>query len=175
MDLAHRFRTGDAAGDSRDRPSNPPMPPTSLPPAARIRRAATHGSAVLAAALLLACAGRGAPPESVAAPASGPRSAVVRRPDTAPRMIAEGQPLHLTRVVPVPRGEVAPLSQPAQPDLWFVVIVEADGRPNLSTLQIGGNDGRRNREAIAQWLSTATFAPALLDGVPVAAEFRGPR
>lgn len=145
----------------------------------RARRVAARSGGVLAALLLLACAGSGASPDVAAAPADSAshaaRARVVRRPDTPPRVVSS-QPMRISVQRVARAGEsMSPGAALGQPDVSYSVVVEADGRPNLSTLRIGGKDGIANRDAIQQWIASAQFAPALLDGVPVAAEFRVPR
>lgn len=120
------------------------------------RQSARRGGALVAALATLACAGNGARAESAV---GTPGAALVARPDTPPRLVAS-RPL----VFSVPASSGAP-------DFWYTVRVEADGKPNLSTLVVGGTEGTANRSQIRAWLTTATFAPALLDGVPVAADF----
>ena len=143
------------------------------------RRAVARRGGALAALLLLACAGSGPSPSGAAAPAdsaaSAARARVVRRPDTPPRVVST-QPMRISVQRVARAGEsMSPGAALGQPDVSYSVVVEADGRPNLSTLRIGGKDGIANRDAIQQWIASAQFAPALLDGVPVAAEFRVPR
>ena len=137
------------------------------------RRAVIAGGALLAVALA-ACAGRTAAPDAVpAARGSTSREPVVRRPDTPPRVLSQAQPLRITRVVRVPAGGQSPGAMGMRrPDLSYSVVVGTDGQPDLSTLRVTGDGGREDREAITQWLLGVKFAPALLDGVPVRAEFR---
>lgn len=145
-------------------------------------RHAARATALVVVLLAVACTG-GSPaatptPADAATSATSATSAaserrIVRRPDTPPRVISS-QPLRISIMQVVRDGQGMPRSS-RQPDLWYSVIVEADGRPDFASLKVGGREGVENRDVIRSWLTTVKFAPAIHEGVPVAAEFRVPR
>lgn len=52
------------------------------------------------------------------------------------------------------------------------VDVEANGTPDLSTLDLSGSAGEFNRKAITEWLKKTSFRPAKRNGIPIRATFR---
>ena len=52
------------------------------------------------------------------------------------------------------------------------VMVDPNGRADISTLQMTGNALSDNRNAITEWLARSMFEPATTDGLPVRGEFR---
>jgi hypothetical protein len=53
-----------------------------------------------------------------------------------------------------------------------VVMVDADGRPDMSTLRITGSGAPTYRDALTSWIERSNFKPARLNGAPVRAEYR---
>lgn len=51
------------------------------------------------------------------------------------------------------------------------VMVDAQGRPDLTTLRVTGLGAAENRTAIEQWINGATFRPAMRNGQPVSGLF----
>jgi hypothetical protein len=64
----------------------------------------------------------------------------------------------------------ATVQQPVNLDI--LVQVDTTGRADLSTLQVTGPGADANRSAVADWLRTARFEPARLNGYPVRGWFR---
>lgn len=57
---------------------------------------------------------------------------------------------------------------PQQPvSLEIIVRVDTLGRADLSTLRLSGQGVEQNRQIVIDWLRTAQFEPAKLDGYPV--------
>ena len=57
---------------------------------------------------------------------------------------------------------------PQQPvSLEIIVRVDTLGRADLSTLRLSGQGVEQNRQIVIDWLRTARFEPAKLDGYPV--------
>ena len=52
------------------------------------------------------------------------------------------------------------------------VEVEANGKADLNTLELGGSAGEYNRKAVTEWLKKTTFRPARRNGVPIRSTFR---
>jgi len=52
------------------------------------------------------------------------------------------------------------------------VEVEANGKADLKTLELGGSAGEYNRKAVTEWLKKTTFRPARRNGVPIRSTFR---
>jgi hypothetical protein len=52
------------------------------------------------------------------------------------------------------------------------VDVEANGKADLNTLELGGSAGEFNRKAITEWLKKTSFRPAKRNGVPIRSTFR---
>jgi hypothetical protein len=64
----------------------------------------------------------------------------------------------------------ATVQQPVNLDI--LVQVDTTGRADLSTLQVTGPGADANRAAVAEWLRTARFEPARLNGYVVRGWFR---
>ncbi|NUO38867.1 MAG: hypothetical protein HOQ17_00390 [Gemmatimonadaceae bacterium] len=64
----------------------------------------------------------------------------------------------------------ATVQQPVNLDI--LVQIDTTGRADLSTLQITGPGADANRQPVADWLRTARFEPARLNGYPVRGWFR---
>jgi hypothetical protein len=64
----------------------------------------------------------------------------------------------------------ATVQQPVNLDI--LVQVDTTGRADLSTLQVTGPGADANRAAVAEWLRTARFEPARLNGYLVRGWFR---
>jgi hypothetical protein len=64
----------------------------------------------------------------------------------------------------------ATVQQPVNLDI--MVQVDTTGRADLSTLQITGAGADANRQAVSDWLRTARFEPARLNGYLVRGWFR---
>lgn len=57
---------------------------------------------------------------------------------------------------------------PQQPvSLEIIVRVDTLGRADLSTLRLSGQGVEQNRQIVIDWLRTARFEPAKLNGYPV--------
>lgn len=54
----------------------------------------------------------------------------------------------------------------------IVVMVDPDGRPDMSTLRITGNLTSSQRIELTNWIAASSFTPATSEGVPVRGEFR---
>lgn len=52
------------------------------------------------------------------------------------------------------------------------VVVNTEGRADLSTLKLSGPGAELNRNALTTWLREARFKPGIQDGQPVSAMFR---
>ena len=72
------------------------------------------------------------------------------------------------------RGGPALVGATAQQPVNLDIMVQIDttGRADLSTLQITGTGADANRQAVADWLRTARFEPARLNGYLVRGWFR---
>jgi hypothetical protein len=64
----------------------------------------------------------------------------------------------------------ATVQQPVNLDI--MVQVDTTGRADLSSLEITGAGADANRQAVSDWLRTARFQPARLNGYPVRGWFR---
>ena len=64
----------------------------------------------------------------------------------------------------------ATVQQPVNLDI--LVQIDTTGRADLSTLQITGPGADANRQAVTDWLRTARFEPARLNGYVVRGWFR---
>jgi hypothetical protein len=64
----------------------------------------------------------------------------------------------------------ATVQQPVNLDI--LVQIDTVGRADLSTLQVTGPGADSNRQAVANWLQSARFDPARLNGYPVRGWFR---
>jgi hypothetical protein len=64
----------------------------------------------------------------------------------------------------------ATVQQPINLDI--MVQIDTTGRADLSTLQISGTGADANRQVVADWLRTARFEPARLNGYLVRGWFR---
>jgi hypothetical protein len=77
---------------------------------------------------------------------------------------------------PIPLGNAKlVLAAPFAVTIYAVnvtVDVEANGKADLNTLELGGSAGEYNRKAITEWLKKTTFRPAKRNGVPTRATFR---
>jgi hypothetical protein len=58
-------------------------------------------------------------------------------------------------------------------DLRYEVLINSDGQPKLSTLKVTGKGSGSARVAIEDWIRNSTFSPAMRDGQPVAALYKG--
>lgn len=52
-------------------------------------------------------------------------------------------------------------------------MIDAEGQPDISTLKVTGKGSSSARAAIEDWIRNSTFKPALQDGHPVAAPYKG--
>jgi len=57
-------------------------------------------------------------------------------------------------------------------DLRIEVLVDADGQPDMRTLKVTGKGSGSTRTAIADWIRSSAFKPAMQDGQPLAAIYR---
>jgi hypothetical protein len=77
---------------------------------------------------------------------------------------------------PIPLGNTKlVLAAPFADTIYAVnvtVEVEANGKADLNTLELGGSAGEYNRKAIAEWLKNTTFRPGKRNGVPTRSTFR---
>lgn len=77
---------------------------------------------------------------------------------------------------PIPLGNTKlVLAAPFADTIYAVnvtVDVEANGKPDLSTLDLSGSAGEFNRKAITEWLKKTSFRPAKRNGIPIRATFR---
>ena len=77
---------------------------------------------------------------------------------------------------PIPQGNAKlVLAAPFADTIYAVnvtVDVEANGKADLSTLELSGSAGEFNRKAVTEWLKKTTFRPAKRNGIPVRATFR---
>lgn len=77
---------------------------------------------------------------------------------------------------PIPLGNTKlVLAAPFADTIYAVnvtVDVEANGKADLNTLELGGSAGEYNRKAITDWLKKTTFRPAKRNGIPTRATFR---
>jgi hypothetical protein len=64
----------------------------------------------------------------------------------------------------------ATVQQPVNLDI--LVQIDTLGSADLSTLQVTGPGAEPNRQAVSDWLRTARFEPARLNGYPVRGWFR---
>ena len=108
--------------------------------------------AVVAISLLTACASTSAStPES---------SAEVEDRTEPPRMVSRGSFPQLSISGPNPAER--PVAR-----MHIRVMIDSEGRPDLSTLRVTGLGAAENRNAIEQWISGATFRPAMRNGEAV--------
>jgi hypothetical protein len=76
--------------------------------------------------------------------------------------------------VPISGGGPALVGATPQRPVAIEILVQVDtlGRANLSTLQLTGQGVEQNRPVITDWLRTARFQPARLNGYLVSGWFR---
>lgn len=86
---------------------------------------------------------------------------------TPPRMTSTLHP----QLAPLDNLSAAALRD-AVMQVEIAVMVDADGRPDMSTLKLAGNATSNNRTAITEWIANSTYEPGRRDGVPVRSEFR---
>ena len=86
-------------------------------------------------------------------------------PDVAPRMVSRLSPPML-RVSSVPASGRSPLR------VSLEVLIDADGRPDMSTFRVTGQGAAENRDALATWIQQSTFTPAARGGVVVPGVYR---
>jgi hypothetical protein len=58
-------------------------------------------------------------------------------------------------------------------DIRYQVLIDAEGQPDLATLKVTGKGSGSARNAIEDWIRNSTFKPAMQDGHPVAALYKG--
>ena len=128
--------------------------------------------ALLLAAPLAACSSGG----GASAPDVAPDAQVSAEGDTPPRMVSSSRlevPFTTVRVVD---GRTPRAAARAMRDPWsLAVTVDAEGRPDLSTLVFTGiphQDEQVTREAVTKWLLAARFEPARRNGVAVPGRFQ---
>ena len=92
------------------------------------------------------------------------------RPGINPRVERE----ELQPPVPIGGGGPALVGATPQRPVAIEILVQIDtlGRADLSTLQLSGQGIDANRQVITDWLRTARFAPARLNGYLVRGWFR---
>lgn len=75
----------------------------------------------------------------------------------------------LTPPQPIGGGGPALVGATVQQPVSLEIIVRVDtlGRADLSTLRLSGTGVEQNRQIVIDWLRTATFEPAKLNGYPV--------
>jgi len=77
---------------------------------------------------------------------------------------------------PIPLGNTKlVLAAPFADTIYAVnvtVDVAANGKADLSTLELSGSAGEYNRKAITEWLTKTSFRPAKRNGVPIRATFK---
>ena len=97
-------------------------------------------------------------------------SACAVRPGISPRMEQDA----LTPPKPIGGGGPALVGATAQTPVELDILVQVDtlGRADLSTLQISGRGAEANRQIVVDWLQTARFEPARLNGYLVRGWFR---
>lgn len=80
----------------------------------------------------------------------------------------------LTPPRPISGGGPALIGATPQAPVSVDILVQIDtvGRADLSTLQVTGQGADTNRPVITEWLRTARFEPARLNGYPVRGWFR---
>ena len=92
------------------------------------------------------------------------------RPGISPRMEQDA----LTPPRPIGGGGPALVGATDQAPVALDILVQVDtlGRADLSTLQISGQGAEANRQVVVDWLQTARFEPARLNGYVVRGWFR---
>ena len=97
-------------------------------------------------------------------------SACAVRPGINPR----GEQDALTPPRPIGGGGPALVGATAQAPVALDILVQIDtlGRADLSTLQVTGQGADANRQVVTDWLQTARFEPARLNGYVVRGWFR---
>ena len=97
-------------------------------------------------------------------------SACAVRPGINPKLEQE----ELTPPRPISGGGPALVGATPQAPVSVEILVQIDtvGRPDLSTLQVTGQGANMNRQVITEWLRTARFEPARLNGYLVRGWFK---
>lgn len=97
-------------------------------------------------------------------------SACAVRPGINPRIEQDA----LTPPRPIGGGGPALVGATAQAPVALDILVQVDtlGRADLSTLQLSGQGVEANRQIVTDWLQTARFEPARLNGYLVRGWFR---
>ena len=97
-------------------------------------------------------------------------SACAVRPGINPRVEQDA----LTPPRPIGGGGPALVGATAQAPVALDILVQVDtlGRADLSTLQVTGQGADANRQVVVDWLQTARFEPARLNGYVVRGWFR---
>lgn len=97
-------------------------------------------------------------------------SACAFRPGINPRIEQDA----LTPPRPIGGGGPALVGATARTPVALDILVQVDtlGRADLSTLQISGQGAEANRQVVMDWLQTARFEPARLNGYVVRGWFR---
>jgi hypothetical protein len=113
-------------------------------------------AAILALTVAASCASSGAG-------TGAPAGELKVRP---PRMISRLRPPQL-RVTSIP------VSGRAAIRVRFEVLIDTDGRPVMTTFKVSGTGAAENRETLAQWIESSTFAPATQGGIPVEGVYQG--
>lgn len=86
--------------------------------------------------------------------------------DVAPRMISRLTPPFL-RISSMPASGRSPIR------VAFEVLIDAEGRPDMSTFKVTGFGAAENRDAFASWIQQSTFSPARRGGIAVPGVYRG--
>lgn len=58
-------------------------------------------------------------------------------------------------------------------DVRFEVLINPDGQPDMRTLKVTGKGSGSGHAAFEEWIRNSTFTPAMLNGHPVAAVYKG--
>ena len=97
-------------------------------------------------------------------------SACAVRPGINPRVEQDA----LTPPRPIGGGGPALVGATAQAPVVLDIMVQVDtlGRADLSTLRLSGQGAEANRQIVTDWLQTARFEPARLNGYLVRGWFR---
>ena len=106
----------------------------------------------------------------MAACASAPRDQSSTDATPASRTV---EPPQMNRGSPPPEIRVpTSTSNRATVRVELEVMVDAMGRPDMTTFKATGQGADINRDALRRWMEAASFRPARLDGRPVPALFK---
>jgi hypothetical protein len=67
---------------------------------------------------------------------------------------------------------VAPSRERGEFRVDISVMVDPDGRPDMTSFKLRGNALSENRNALTDWIARSVFEPAKADGVPVRSEYK---